>query len=163
MNRRNSIFQAILVYFLTIYLTGCAAISAPLPGQIEALHSGETLRGVILAENFAPGTVMFFKNHLITYAWALGDGWGFAVRSVDPQKPATLEAWLTEIGGCGQFICWEDMSALAKTLATSGWEIITSSSVLSVVKGVITTAGNSEGLYVIIPAMVPTSDPRYTQ
>lgn len=119
------------VLIVSVILTACSvdgkgmimegASVAPETGQVYAIQLRSTLWGMQQAARGAAGTTLFQKDTLITFAWRLRDGWGFAV--IDTSAKDSVKNF-AELAGKGNFVNAKSMRDLAKVLLENGWKII---------------------------------------
>lgn len=148
---------SVVILTFVLLLQGCAA--APLPGQVEAIQPGSTLRGVQMAIQGAEGTAIYVKNAMTVFVWPFQGGFGFYATSSDPANPVTL----AHITGKGNYVAWNTMRDLTSSLVTHGWRLIAAPVGLSL-RQALEIGASAEGFLVIIPAGVfPTEKARVLQ
>lgn len=142
-----------IAILMTLLLQGCAAAPAPLPGQIESIQMGSTVRGVQLAMQGAEGTAIYVRNSWAVYTWPFQNGWGFFLASTDPMRPASYAV----IDGRGNYVAWQTMREFTTFLEQHGWRPIAAPVGLSLRKA-LEVGAMGEGLllvFPVVPEMIP--------
>lgn len=126
------------IIIASMLVSGCAAATGPLDGQVYALQLGSTMWGIKSAIEGRAGTMVMMKDNMIMFMWTLENGWAFAVVDANKQKAVTD---LAKIGG-GNYVNTKTMTDLVDTLRKSGWEIATGSQIPNVIKVAAATSGS---------------------